>query len=62
MNGMPTTASALRDFRVVAPLSAVVVLLIFFLPINFDLWFSKKRRLEAGDVFRKLWKWVREGR
>jgi hypothetical protein len=45
-------------FTVIAPVVLVVMLFIFLIPHNFDLWFSAERRQEAVDVWRKLWAWV----
>jgi hypothetical protein len=49
-------------FVVIAPIIAVLMAFMFVMPYNWDWWFSRKRRQEAVDVWRKLSNWVSEGR
>lgn len=42
----------------VAPVIALAMAFVFLVPVNWDLWFSRKRRREAIDVWRKLWNWA----
>ena len=43
---------------VIAPVIAIVMVFIFVIPQNLDMWFSSKRRKEAADVWIKLWNWA----
>jgi hypothetical protein len=45
-------------FVVIAPVLAIVMVFIFIIPHNLDLWFSSKRRKEATAVWIKLWSWA----
>ena len=45
-------------FVIIAPVVAVVMVFIFIIPPNLDLWFSGKRRKEATDTWIKLWNWA----
>lgn len=45
-------------FVLIAPVLAIVMLFIFIIPQNLDVWFSNKRRKEAADVWMKLWNWA----
>jgi hypothetical protein len=48
----------LTAFVLIAPVLAIVMVFIFIIPQNLDMWFSSKRRKEAADVWVKLWNWA----
>jgi hypothetical protein len=49
-------------FVAIAPIIAVLIVFMFVMPYNWDWLFSRKRKQEAVDVWRKLSNWVSEGR